>query len=129
MEISLKGSTEKESSHFLGLRGRHQYSHQRFNLIRASCVGSTAAGVKGEEDQMARLSAQREQLKKEGRDARSSLMKREKTTKPELILAEHLDGLVGAAFVTLQNDENVRVNQESLSPTSEARIEANRQKL
>ena len=52
------GSTEKkEASHLLGLRGRHQYSDQRSNQIRAPCVASTAAGTDGEEDQMARLSA------------------------------------------------------------------------
>ena len=52
------GSTEKkEASHLLGLRGRHQYSDQRYNRNRAPCVASTAEGTEGEEDQMARLSA------------------------------------------------------------------------
>ena len=52
------GSTEKkEVSHFLGLRGRHQYSDQRSNRNRAPCVASTAVGTEGEEDQMARSSA------------------------------------------------------------------------
>ena len=52
------GSTEKkEASHFLGLRGRHQYSDQRSNRNRAVCVALTAVGTKGEEDQMARSSA------------------------------------------------------------------------
>ena len=52
------GSTEKkEASHLLGLRGRHQYSDQRYNRNRAPCVASTAVGTEGEEDQMARLSA------------------------------------------------------------------------
>ena len=51
------GSTEKEASHLLRLRGRHQYSGQRFNRIRAPCVASTAVGTEGEEDQMARSSA------------------------------------------------------------------------
>ena len=45
------GSTEKkEASHFLGLRGRHQYSDQRSNRNRAPCVASTAVGTEGEED-------------------------------------------------------------------------------
>ena len=45
------GSTEKkEASHFLGLRGRHQYSDQRSNRNRAPCVFSTAVGIEGEED-------------------------------------------------------------------------------
>ena len=35
------GSNEKmEDSHLLGLRGRHQYSDQRSNQNRASCVAS-----------------------------------------------------------------------------------------
>ena len=52
------GFTEKkETSHLLGLRGRHQYSDQRSNRNRAPCVASTAVGTEGEEDQMARSSA------------------------------------------------------------------------
>ena len=51
------GSTEKEASHLLELRGRHQYSDQRSNRNRAPCVASTAVGNEGEEDQMARSSA------------------------------------------------------------------------
>ena len=40
------GSTEKkEASHLLGLRGRHQYSDQRSNQIRAPCMASTAVGT------------------------------------------------------------------------------------
>ena len=45
------GSIEKkEASHLFGLRGRHQYSHQRSNRIRAPCVASIAVGIEGEED-------------------------------------------------------------------------------
>ena len=51
------GSTEKEASHLLGLRGRHQYSDQLSNQNRAPCVASTTVGTKGEEDKMARSSA------------------------------------------------------------------------
>ena len=51
-------STEKkETSHLLGLRGRHQYLDQRSNRNRALCVASTAVGTEGEEDQMASSSA------------------------------------------------------------------------
>ena len=52
-------STEKkEASHFLGLRGRHQYSDQRSNRNRATCVAFTIVGSEEEEkDQMARSSA------------------------------------------------------------------------
>ena len=42
------GSTEKEeASHFLGLRGRHQYSDQLSNRNRAPCVASTTVGTEG----------------------------------------------------------------------------------
>ena len=52
------GSTKKEASHFLGLRGRHQYSDQRSNRITAPCVASTAVGTGGGGgEQMARSSA------------------------------------------------------------------------
>ena len=51
------GSTEKEASHFLKLRGKHQYSDQHSNQNRAPCVASNAVGIKGEESQKARLSA------------------------------------------------------------------------
>ena len=77
-----------------GLRGRHQYSDQRSNRNRAPCVASTAIETEGEEDQMARSSAYREQLTEEGREAGRSLMKREKKVQgQERILVEHLDGL------------------------------------
>ena len=49
------GSTEKkETSHLIGLRERHQYSDLCFNRNRAPCVATTAVGIEGEEDQMAR---------------------------------------------------------------------------
>ena len=51
------GSTEKEASHFLGLKGKHQYSDQHSNQNRAPCVASITVGTEGEEDQMSRLSA------------------------------------------------------------------------
>ena len=51
------GFTEKEASHLLGLRGKHQYSDQRSNRNRAPSVASTAVGTEEEEDQMARSSA------------------------------------------------------------------------
>ena len=56
-KVSLVGIHYKETSHLLGLRRRHQYSDQRSNRNRASCVDSIAVGTEGEEDQMARSSA------------------------------------------------------------------------
>ena len=55
--LDWRGSTKKEASHLLGLRGRHQYSDQRSNRNRAPGVASTAVVTEREEDQMARLSA------------------------------------------------------------------------
>ena len=79
------GSTKKkEVSHFLGLRGRHQYSDQRSNRNRAPCVASTAVGTEGEEDQMARSSAYREQLTEEGREAERLSKKSKKSTEPRM---------------------------------------------
>ena len=51
------GSTEKEGSYLVGLRGRHQYPDQRYNQTRAPSVVSTAIGTEREKDQMARSSA------------------------------------------------------------------------
>ena len=51
------GFTEKEASHFLGLRGRHQYSDQRSNRIKAPCVASNAVGTEWKKNQMDRSSA------------------------------------------------------------------------
>ena len=53
----MESNEKKKTSHLLGLRGRHQYSDQCYSRIRASCVASTAAGTKEEEDHMARFSA------------------------------------------------------------------------
>ena len=54
--LAWSGSTKKEASHLLGLRGRHHYPDQRSGRIRASCVASTAVRSEAEEDQMAELS-------------------------------------------------------------------------
>ena len=81
--LVLWGSAEKkEASHYFGLRERHQYSDHRSSRTRAFCVASTAIGIKGEEDQMTRSSAKKEQLTEEGRETGRSLMKKEKTTGP-----------------------------------------------
>ena len=51
------GFTEKEASHFLRLRGRHHYSDQRSNRIKAPCVASNTVGTERKKDQMDRSSA------------------------------------------------------------------------
>ena len=77
------GLTEKmEASHLLGLRGRHQYSDQRSNQNRISCVASTAMGTEEEENQIVIWSAQREQLTEEewrDEDGHEKGRRREKT--------------------------------------------------
>ena len=64
----------KEASHLLTLRGKHQCSDQHSSRMRASCVASAAAGTEG------MPLPQREQLMEESRDAKRLLMKREKRT-------------------------------------------------
>ena len=51
------GFTEKEASHFLGLRGRHQYSDQRSNQSKARCMASNAVGTEWKKNRMHRSSA------------------------------------------------------------------------
>ena len=57
-EVTLRlawwGSTEKEVSYLLGLRGRYLHSGR----IRVPCTVSAATGAKGEEDQMVKSSTQ-----------------------------------------------------------------------
>ena len=104
----------------LELRGRHQYSDQRSNRNRAPCVASNAVGIKGEEGQMARLSAQREQLTEEGREAGKSLTKREKSTGPRTDPCEHLDKLKKNDFCDFEKPHKhayqkgkIELNQQS----------------
>ena len=61
-------------------------------------------GPRGEEDQVARSSAQREQLKEEGREAERSLMKkREKHSAKSGSLQNTSTDSKGATFVILKN--------------------------
>ena len=50
------GFTEKEASHFLQLRGRHQYSDQRSNQIKAPCMASDTVETERKKNQMDRSS-------------------------------------------------------------------------
>ena len=52
-----RSTEKKEASHLLRLRGRHQYSDQRSNQNKASCITFNAVGTEGDEDQMTRSSA------------------------------------------------------------------------
>ena len=55
---------------------------------------------------MVRSTAYSEQLTEEGREAGRSLMKREKSTEQEQILAEHVDGLERSEFCDFDNPRN-----------------------
>ena len=114
------GSTEKEASHVLGLRGKHQHSDQRSNRIRFPCIASTAAETKGKEHQIARSS-------EEGREAGRSFMKRENSTGLITVpLRNTSTDSKGTTFVILEHHASTSVRKERLSPTSKARREASR---
>ena len=84
-------------------------------------MASTAAGIEGEEDQMAR----KKQLTEKGREAGRSLMKREKRTGPRMdSLQNILTDLIGATIVILIDHASTPIRKQRLSLTSEARREA-----
>ena len=89
---------------------------------------STAVGTEGEEDEMARSSAQREQLAEEGREAGRSLMQeeREKHRAKNGSLRNTSTDSKGAAFVILKDHTSAPIRKKRLSPTSKARREASR---
>ena len=60
---------------------------------QSSFCGLHSSGDRVENNHMFRLSAQRQQLTEERREAGKLLMKKEKSTGPRTDLAEHLDGL------------------------------------
>ena len=57
----------------------------------------------------------------EGREAGKSMTKREKSTGPRTVLAEHLDGLKSNNFRILINHASAPIRKERLNPTSKAR--------
>ena len=79
---------------------------------------------------MTRFLAQRLQLTEEGRDARRSLMKREKRTEPR---PDPCGGPrrthKNATFVILQNHSSAPVSKNRLSPSHKARRDASHNKL
>ena len=119
-------STEKEASRLLGLRGQHQYSDQRFNRIRAPWVVFTGVGTEGEEDQMARSSAadERRQISREIIDE-----KREKYRTKNGSLQNTSTDSNGTTFVILKNHASASIRKEILSPTSNTRRDASRNKF
>ena len=91
-------STEKEASHLLGLRGRHQYSDQRSNRNRAPCVASTAVeteGGGGPNGQIVSVERAADGRRPRGRKI---INEEREVQDQEQILAEHLDGLERNGF-------------------------------
>ena len=118
------GSTEKEASYLLGLRGRHQYSDQRSNQIRAPCVASRAVGTEGDEDQIVSINRAAD-----GRRQRSRKIineEREKYRAKNGSLWNTSTDSKGVAFVILKNHTSMPIRKKRLSPTSKARREASR---
>ena len=124
------GSTKKEASHLIGLRGRHQYSDQRSNRNRAPCVVSTAVGTEeggGPNDQIVNI-----KRAADGRTQRSSKIidkKREKYRAKNESLQNTSTDSKGTTFVILINHRSASVRKERLSPTIKARMEASRNKF
>ena len=121
------GSTEKkEASHLLGLRGRHQYSDQRFSRNRAACMASTAVGRdRGGEG----LNGQIVSVKRaaDGRRQRSRKIineERKKYRPKNRFLRNTSTDSKGTTYVILINYRNAPIRKERLSPTRKARREA-----
>ena len=122
------GFTEKkETSHFLGLRGRHQYSDQRSNRNRAPCVASTAVWTEGEKGQMARSSVSIKRVP-DGRRQRGRKIigeEREKyRAKNGSLRNTSTDSK--ATTVILIDHRSAPIRKERLSPMSKTRREASR---
>ena len=92
----------------------------------APCVASVA-WLPMRENQTIKLSALLEQLTEEAREAGRSLMKREKSTGPRRILAEHRGGLEWSNLCDFEKTSQARLSERKrLSPTYKARTEASR---
>ena len=122
------GSTEKkEASHFLGLRGRHQYSDQCSNQIRVSCVASTAVEIKRGGGPNGQIISVRKAA--DGRRQRSRKIiaeEREKYMAKNGSLWNTLTDSKRAAFMILKNHTNAPIKKKRLSPTSKIKREASR---
>ena len=90
---------------------------------------STAVETEGEEEQMAKSSASREQLTEEGREVERLLIKRERNRAKNGFLWNTSTESKGTTFVILKNYASALIRKERLSPTSKARMEASRNEL
>ena len=114
------GSTEKEASHFLGLRGRHQCS----NRNRAPCVASTAVGT---EDQIVSVRRTADGRRHKGRKIINE--EREKYRANNGFLRNTSTDSKGTAFVILKDYTSAPIRKERWSLTSKAWREASRNKF
>ena len=114
---------KKEASHLLGLRGRHQYSDQRSNRNRATCVASTAVRTKGRRtkwpDRQHKESSRREIIIEERKKYRAKNGSLRNTSRDSK----------GTTFVILKNHASAPIRKERLSPTSKARREASQNNM
>ena len=117
------GSIEKkEASHLLGLRGRHQYSDQRYNRNRAPCVSYTAVRIEwegGPNDQI--VSVKRAADGRKQRSRKIIYEEREKYRAKNGSLRNTSTDSKGAAFVILKNHTSAPIRKERLSPTSKSK--------
>ena len=82
----------------------------------------TAVGAERKKGHMAKLSAQREQLTEEDRDAGRSLMKREtKLQGQEQIPAEHLDGLERNDFCDFERAQKGAYQKEKIKSNEQSK--------
>ena len=121
------GSTKKkEASHLLGLTGRHQYSDQRYNQNSSLC-GLHRSGDRGGGGPNGQIVSVKRAA--DGRRQRSRKIineEREKYRAKNRSLRNTSTDSKGEAFVILNNHPSTTIRKESLSPTSKAMREANR---
>ena len=122
LKMSLVGSTKnKENSHLLELRGKHQRSRR----VGGPCLTS-AAVTEGEEHQMAMSSAKRELLTSVGRDAGRSLMKRENRAGQKLNFHETTSThSSGSIYLILKNHASAPFRKQRLRPLATKKTNRN----
>ena len=121
------GSTEKEASHLLGLRARHQYPNQRSSRIKASCVASTAAGTGGGPNGQAVSIKRAADRKRQSREMIDKM--REKYGAKNGSLRNTSTDSKGTTFVIVENYASAPLQKERLIPRSKARREASQNRF
>ena len=109
----------------LGLRGRHQYSDQRSNRNRASCVASIAVATKGGGGPSGQIVSVNRAADGRRQSSRKIIdEKREKYRAKYGSLRNTLTNLKRTTFVILINHASAPITKERLSATSKERREA-----